>query len=163
MGNLSHRAGKGAPVGAGLTFRRVHSTSSSLWPFSGASPMNRITAGRNTVPLSHRPPSCLPTPGWTPPPEAMARAGRGKGAPPLLPHLREGVVVTKGHSAASLLARGPGCCPTPTPRNMSVAILLRLLSLNSRRESWSGVCRERNWVMTGGKVRGGEPSIIKGQ
>ena len=81
----------------------------------------------------------------------MARPGRGKGAPPLLPHLREGVVVTRGHSAASLLARGPGRCPIPTPRNMSVAILLRLLSLSSMRESWSGVCGERNWVRAGGK------------
>lgn len=87
----------------------------------------------------------------------------GKGAPPLLPHLREGVVVTKGHSAASLLARGPGRCPIPTPRNMSVAILLRLLSLNSMRESWSGVCRERNWVMTGGKERGGEGEGREGE
>lgn len=65
-------------------------------------------------------------------------------------------MVTKGHSPASLLAWGPGHCPTPTPRNMSVAILLRLLSLNSMRESWSGVCGEINWVMAGGKGRGGE-------
>lgn len=35
---------------AGLTFRRVQSTSSSLWPFSGASPMNLITAVGKTHP-----------------------------------------------------------------------------------------------------------------
>lgn len=73
------------------------------------------------------------------------------------------MVVTRGHSVASLLARGPGRCPIPTPRNMSVAILLRLLSLSSMRESWSGVCGERNWVMAGGKERGGEGEERKGE
>lgn len=38
--------------------------------------------------------------------------------------------------------------PTPTPRNMSVAILFRLLSLSSMRESWSGVWGER-WGQEG--------------
>lgn len=33
--------------------------------------------------------------------------------------------------------------PHPTPRNMSMAILLRLLSLSSMRDSWSGVCEGR--------------------
>lgn len=56
------------------------------------------------------------------------------------------MVVSRGHSAGSHLAQSPGRSPTPTPRNMSVAILLRLLSLSSMRESWSGVCGERGWV-----------------
>lgn len=61
--------------------------------------------------------------------------------------------MSKGHAVLDptwLPQPWPRSHPTRTPRNMSVAILLRLLSLSSMRESWSGVCegRKGSRVMT---------------
>lgn len=114
--------------------------------------MNLITAVEKTCPTrGHQAPSCPLTPGhakvgaipgrvrpwgsWRflfrkcgPRPELRGR--------PLGPEGWE----EQGPTAGSHLAQAR---PTPTPKNMSVAILLRLLSLSSMRDSCSGVCEGR--------------------
>ena len=60
-----------------------------------------------------------------------------------------GVLMSGGQTVWIPPAWGPCRSPTRTPRNMSVAILLRLLSLNSMRDSWRGVCKGRSCVMMG--------------
>lgn len=114
----------------------MQSTSSSLWPFSGASPMNLITAVGKTHPAqahhAHPKGPQGPFPLW----EAAAETARGLQSVSGLGKrkLREPAKRGKEHRLHSI--------PSHTPRNMSTAILLRLLSLSSMRDSWIGACEE---------------------
>lgn len=120
----------------------MQSTSSSLWLFSGASPMNLITAVGKTHSAQAQ----------------HAQAAHPKGPPKFILLWEPAAETARGfHSLqrAPIWGRdnsenqrrevtntGYTVFASHTPTNMSTAILLRLLSLSSMRDSWMGTCEE---------------------